>query len=856
MRGLARSLPGIDRRVLNAAWQLQQTTGSAAPATLWQPRSVGTVAAALAEAGAWSLNGPARDLDAEAWTFTRRFDQPAGPGGGQGWVLGLEGLATLAQVFVNGEPVLQSSNMFRSHEVDLRGRLRPQGNELRIECAPLATALAQRRPRPRWRVPMLSQQQLRWWRTTLLGRTPGWSPAVAAVGPWRPVWLEPRHACRPVGLSLNAERVGQHGRVTIRLAFTGGRDAARAVQLTVQRGTQRVQAALALDADGAWQGVAEVAQADWWWPHTHGEPALYEASLQVTANDPGEGEAAEMNWPLGRLGFRSLAVDQQGDGFQLVVNDEPVFARGACWTPLDPLRLHAEPAAYRAALAQVQAAGLNMLRLPGTMVYEHDAFHEACDAHGVLLWQDLMFASMDYPAEDPTFRADVDEELSQQLARWQARPSLAVVCGNSEVSQQAAMWGADKSLWAPSLFHGTLPARVAEMLPGVPYWPSSAWGGALPFQPGAGTSSYYGVGAYRREPEDARRSGLRFATECLAFAQLPDNDGLARWRALQPALPLRPHGPGWKARVPRDLGAGWDFDDVRDHYVEQLYGERPDALRATDAERYITLGRAATAELVSGSLQRWRAADSRCAGALLWFLRDLQSGAGWGLLDELGRPKSAFHALARHAQPLHLGVTDDGLNGLTLHLSNERAQALPGRLQLTLLREGEVVVATAEAEWTAAPRRTQAMAVQALLSGFMDLNWVWRFGPPPADVLWARWAADDGSAACDQLHFITPIAWQAGAPAPLGRAALGLQALATPLPDSAVQLDISCRRAARSVHFTGEGWLASDEYFHLAPGQVRRIVLRPHPGTRPGWHGGVHAINALVPVLPTLGPSA
>jgi beta-mannosidase len=71
-----------------------------------------------------------------------------------------------------------------------------------------------------------------------------------------------------------------------------------------------------------------------------------------------------------------------------------------------------------------------------------------------------------------------------------------------------------------------------------------------------------------------------------------------------------------------------------------------------------------------------------------------------------------------------------------------------------------------------------------------------------------------------------------------------------------VQLDISCRRAARSVHFTGEGWSASDEYFHLAPGQVRRIVLRPHPGTRPGWHGGVHAINALVPVLPTLGPSA
>ncbi len=248
------------------------------------------------------------------------------------------------------------------------------------------------------------------------------------------------------------------------------------------------------------------------------------------------------------------------------------------------------------------------------MTYEADALLDALDANGVLLWQDLMFANMDYP-EDPVFVTSVVAEVDEQCARLAGRPSLAVVCGNSEGEQQAAMWGATRDRWAPPLFHETIPAAVAARLPHVPYTPSSAHAGAFPHASNAGPSSYYGVGAYLRPLDDARRSEVRFASECLAFANIPAPTGLPGGAA------LRVHHAEWKARAPRDLGAGWDFDDVRDHYVQRLYGIDPTALRVSDHERYLALGRAATGEVMAQTFGEWRRARSVCRGGLVWFLR-------------------------------------------------------------------------------------------------------------------------------------------------------------------------------------------------------------------------------------------
>jgi len=813
--GRVRAVTGTQRTALDQGWEFAVApAGSAVDRSRdFSWRAVGaptTAAATLRALGSWSFDTP-RDFDAEDFWWRLRLDEAvAGTGPA---VLGFDGLATLADVWLDGKHLLRSENMFLAHAlpVVLDGQ-----HELLIRCAALAPELAVKRPRPRWRVPMVAHAQLRWFRTSLLGRTPGWSPPCPAVGPWRPVWLERReHAIGEIVVDAGLD--GTDGVVDI-VADLG--DGVETADLVVERGDRRATAALTLQ-DGRWRGRARIAEPALWWPHTHGEPARYAVAVQArTAGRP-------LAIDLGHCGFRRIAIDRDGGDFAVRVNGVDVFCRGACWTPLDVVSLAATREDQAAAVAQAVAAGMNMLRIGGTMTYEDDALLDALDAQGVLLWQDLMFANMDYP-EDDSFVAAAAAEVEQQLARLRGRPALALVCGNSEVEQQAAMSGAGREHWSPSLFHDVLAAHVRAA--GIEYIPSSAHGGAFPHAADSGATSYYGVGAYLRPFDDARRCGLRFASECLAFANIPHESGL-------PGGPgLRVHHAAWKARSPRDLGAGWDFDDVRDHYVAALYGVDPAALRASDHERYLALGRAASGEAMARAFAEWRRAASPTRGALVFFLRDLWPGAGWGVVDANGRPKPCWYALRRALAPCALAITDEGVNGLYVHIANDRAEGFAATLEIDLHRLGDQRVGHAGTRVDVPARGACTIAAAELFEGFLDLSFAYRFGPPLATIVHARLLAGDAPVA-DAFWF--PV----GLPG-AREADVGLAVASRPGDDGTRLLEVGARRFAQSIAIDAPGFVADDEGFHLAPGQTRQVRLRPVPGTPAPAKGTLSALNA------------
>ncbi len=820
----------------------------------WSPATVpGTAAGSLRDTGRWSLESPPRKFDSQEWWYRTRFHaEPCA--GGERAILGFDGLATLAQVWLNGAALLTSTNMFLQHRCDV-STLLAGDNELIIRFSSLDAALEARRPRPRWRTPMVAHQQLRWVRTTLLGRTPGWSPPAAAVGPWRPVWLERRRLLEFEGLTMHTAISGRHGRLRLSCGMGALAGATvRSAQLTVERAGMRHAAELAVSqAPLRLDGELSIPDADLWWPHTHGEPALYRARLRVSVHDAQRDAPAAVDVDLGCIGFRRLHLHREGGDFALSVNGVDVFCRGASWTPLDCVNLQTQTEQCAAAFDRVVDAGMNMLRVAGPMVYESDEFLDLCDARGVLLWQDFMFANMDYPGEDADFLGSVRLEARQQLARLQARPSLAVLCGNSEGAQQAAMSGAPRGCWAPALFEEVLAASSREYCPDVPYSPSSTHGGAFPHQSNAGTASYYGVGAYLRPLDDARRAEVRFASECLAFANVPESETLG---LLARDSALRCHHALWKERVPRDLGAGWDFDDVRDHYAADLYRIDPMRMRYSDHERHLRVARATSGEVMAACFAEWRRARSTCRGALVWFLGDLWPGAGWGLVDSTGLPKAPYYYLKRTLQPVGLSLSDEGNNGLVVHIANDRPSSLSAKLELRLFRFSEPVGTAAEKSLTVDAASAVEIPATDLLEGFSDLSYAFRFGPPPYDVLAAVLRHEDGHALAEAFHF--PL----GLPNAL-EADVGLRADLVPSGSSrpseqrpaeqqpgdrdvqSYELRIQCRRFAQSVHVEMPGFLADDQYFHMAPKSTRILTLRARSRSAlPRPHGMVHALNA------------
>ena len=135
-------------------------------------------------------------------------------------------------------------------------------------------------------------------------------------------------------------------------------------------------------------------------------------------------------------------------------------------------------------------------------------------------------------------------------------------------------------------------------------------------------------------------------------------------------------------------------------------------------------------------------------------------------------------------------------------------------------------------------RATLELSAAGMFDGFLDLSYAYRFGPPAHDLVTAVLQGGDGEILAQAFQFDPRRHADA-------RTDLGMTATAVPGGDGGFEVSIATRRFAQSVKIDAEGFTATDDYFHLAPGAVRKVTLRPAGGKTRPLRGRVQALNAL-----------
>lgn len=196
--------------------------------------------------------------------------------------------------------------------------------------------------------------------------------------------------------------------------------------------------------------------------------------------------------------------------------------------------------------------------------------------------------------------------------------------------------------------------------------------------------------------------------------------------------------------------------------------------------------------------------------------------------------------MRRLMQPVAIVITDEGVNGLGIHIANDGPAAWDGRLRVDLVSDGERIGESLHLPVHAPPPGTTVDLMTAL-AGFRDISYIHRFGPPAYDVVTVTLITPAG-AELSQASFL------AGARLRPVDPHLGLDAVARQDGPEGWILDVSTTRFAQWVQIEIDGWQPDDSWFHLLPGCTRSIRLRPRADVVHGPpRGEVTALNATRP---------
>ncbi len=592
-----------------------------------------------------------------------------------------EGLDTYANVFLNGQSILDADNMFRRWRVDIKSAAKEGDNILRIEFRSPINEILPRMKMLDYELPASNDQGEK--TSPYTRKAPyqygwDWGPRFVTSGIWKPVRLELWDDARIENLLIRQRSLSKEkANLSAVVEVIASADSEAVIEVENQTDKAPVASLKFRLKKGANKIPVdfEIRNPKLWYPVGLGEQALYTFGVKLTVDNRTVDQIAD------RTGLRTLELrqtpDQWGTSFMFVVNGIPVFGKGGNWIPADSFPTRVTKDRYRELLTSVRDANMNMIRVWGGGIYEDDYYYELADEMGILVWQDFMFACSMYPG-DKEFLENVRQEAIDNIKRLRNHPSIVLWCGNNEVETAWNHWGWRQNLpshiWDDylKLFARLLPEVVEEYAPETPYWSSSP---SSNFQEDAdsqkiGDVHYWGVWHSSLPFSEYEKQFPRFMSE-YGFQSFPEYETVKAYTAEADRKSIETPVMLAHQRHPRG-------NQLIREYMLREYDE------PKDFESFLYISQVLQAEGIKTGTEHLRRIMPQNMGALYWQVNDCWTVASWSGIDYYGRWKAMHYYAKRFFEPLLVSphVSEGNMN---LYVVSDFPETKKAELDLTLM---------------------------------------------------------------------------------------------------------------------------------------------------------------------------
>ena len=369
----------------------------------------------------------------------------------------------------------------------------------------------------------------------------------------------------------------------------------------------------------------QIPDARLWWTWDQGRPDLYDMTVAVSADGTPSDEVAD------RIGLRT--VERRGDGWATHLNGRRIFWRGANYLS-DQLLGAMTPERYAKDIRLLKEANMNVVR--PFCVIEHPDFYTACDAAGLLVYQDFPIQWRMSNSSDLVRRAT--RQTEEMIALLANRPSVFLYCYGSEPGE-ANFKKLGMALAAVS--RAADPTRITHQANEYPgHWEIMAereryhWPVDMHFYSG-----------WYHEKFGGMYDLTQYAPELFEVVTEYGAQALPTQETLNAILP--PEEQSWPP-TPRALRL------LRRHCMQPtyLFHAVPDAVSWQDLIAKSQAYQALSSRFHTEHYRRMK--YQPCNGALMFTFNDCWPAVTWAVIDSFRRPKQGYYALQQAFAPLHV----------------------------------------------------------------------------------------------------------------------------------------------------------------------------------------------------------